>query len=113
MGKTVQRVTLLPHRQIHPPSQETPVSYPSLGAIAGFCFYWLAFALSFWLYGLDATRLLMLYTWPLFLALLLLCVLVGMLFGLLWQRRVVLMLLCCGGSVLFSFWLVFSVISGW
>ncbi|WP_254901616.1 DUF3561 family protein [Lonsdalea britannica] len=55
----------------------------------------------------------MLYTWPLFLALLLLCVLVGMLFGLLWQRRVVLMLLCCGGSVLFSFWLVFSVISGW
>jgi len=32
---------------------------------------------------------------------------------LLYSITELIMILCCGGSVLFSFWLVFSVISGW
>ncbi|KHN56323.1 hypothetical protein OI70_12255 [Dickeya fangzhongdai] len=86
---------------------------PLVGALAGFCFYWLAFSLPFIVYGLNSTLLLMLYTWPFFLALMPLSVLIGMLFRVLLPNHVVWMMVCCAVSIPGVFWLVFLLITGW
>ncbi|WP_459582070.1 DUF3561 family protein [Dickeya oryzae] len=86
---------------------------PLMGALAGFCFYWLAFSLPFVFYGLNSTLLLMLYTWPFFLALMPLSVLIGMLFRVLLPNHVGWMMLCCAVSIPGVFWLVFVLITGW
>ncbi|SUI39148.1 Inner membrane protein ygbE [Serratia marcescens] len=51
-------------------------SYSFLGGVSGFVFYWLAFALPFLVYGSN-TLFFLLYTWPFFLALMPLSVLIG------------------------------------
>ncbi|NKI75089.1 DUF3561 family protein [Dickeya sp. CFBP 2040] len=86
---------------------------PLVGALAGFCFYWLAFSLPFVFYGLNSTLLLMLYTWPFFLALMPLSVLIGMLFRVLLPHHVVWMMVCCAVTIPGVFWLVFLLITGW
>lgn len=91
--------------------QEEP-AYFFLGGISGFVFYWLAFAVPFMVYGAN-TLFLLLYTWPFFLSLMPLSVLLGIVFSILLRGHVVFTLLLTGIVVLGLFWWVFSLLSGW
>ncbi len=82
-------------------------SYSFLGGVSGFVFYWLAFALPFLVYGSN-TLFFLLYTWPFFLALMPLSVLIGITLSMLLRGRLILTLLLTGTIVLCLFWLVFS-----
>ncbi|MDN5680197.1 MAG: DUF3561 family protein [Ewingella sp.] len=87
-------------------------SYSMFGGTAGFIFYWLAFAIPFVMYGSN-TLFFFLYTWPFFLALVPISVLIGiafsMLFGGNWWRT----LAATGVVVIGMFWTIFSFLSGW
>ncbi|ACS84675.1 DUF3561 family protein [Musicola paradisiaca] len=107
----MQSVTPLSGSDAHSDLEEDTSS--SSGALAGFCFYLLVFSLLLLMYEPGSTLLLMLYTWPFFLALMPLSILAGVVCRVLWPHHVVLMLLCCGGSIFAMFWLVFSLIVGW
>lgn len=87
-------------------------SYSFLGGVSGFVFYWLAFALPFLVYGSN-TLFFLLYTWPFFLALMPLSVLIGITLSMLLRGRLILTLLLTGTIVLCLFWLVFSFLAGW
>ncbi|AVU33812.1 DUF3561 family protein [Serratia marcescens] len=87
-------------------------SYSFLGGVSGFVFYWLAFALPFLVYGSN-TLFFLLYTWPFFLALMPLSVLIGITLSMLLRGRLILTLLLTGAIVLCLFWLVFSFLTGW
>ncbi|MHA7845419.1 DUF3561 family protein [Serratia sp. D1N4] len=91
--------------------QEEP-SYSFLGAASGFAFYWLAFAVPFLVYGSN-TLFFLLYTWPFFLALMPVSVLVGIAISMLLRGKPFLTLLTTGVAVICLFWLVFSFLSGW
>ncbi|OIV45978.1 hypothetical protein BK025_15355 [Sodalis sp. TME1] len=86
--------------------------YALWGGIAGFIFYWLAFAVPILQFGANALFFL-LYTWPFFLALLPVCVLVGVVFSVLLGGKLWLTVLVTGLSVFCLFWLVFTFLSGW
>ncbi|GAA3588454.1 MAG: DUF3561 family protein [Gibbsiella quercinecans] len=83
-----------------------------LGGVSGFVFYWLAFAVPFLVYGPN-TLFFLLYTWPFFLALMPLSVLIGITFSMILRERQLLTLLLTGVAVMCLFWLVFSSLSGW
>ncbi|TKI08933.1 DUF3561 family protein [Martelella alba] len=87
-------------------------SYGFWGGTAAFIFYWLAFAVPLLIHGANALFFL-LYTWPFFLALLPLSVLIGIIFGTVLAGRVWLMILCIGAAVSSLFWLVFSLLTCW
>ncbi|CAI1891275.1 MULTISPECIES: DUF3561 family protein [Serratia] len=87
-------------------------SHSFLGGVSGFVFYWLAFALPFLVYGSN-TLFFLLYTWPFFLALMPLSVLIGITLSMLLRGRLILTLLLTGAIVLCLFWLVFSFLTGW
>ncbi|TQI78903.1 uncharacterized protein DUF3561 [Serratia fonticola] len=91
--------------------QEEP-SYSFLGGTTGFVFYWLAFTVPFMVYGSN-TLFFLLYTWPFFLALMPVSVLVGIAFSMVLRGRLILTLLLTGVAVICLFWLVFSFLSGW
>ncbi|CAI0736726.1 Inner membrane protein ygbE [Serratia entomophila] len=87
-------------------------SYSFLGGVCGFAFYWLAFAVPFLVYGSN-TLFFLLYTWPFFLALMPVSVLIGIALSMLLRGRLILTLLLTGAIVLCLFWLVFSFLTGW
>lgn len=87
-------------------------SYGFWGALAGFIFYWMAFAVPILIYGANALFFL-LYTWPFFLALIPVSVVIGLVFSVLLAGRLALMLLCIGLSIFCLFWLVFALLTGW
>ncbi|RLM15599.1 hypothetical protein BIY27_04460 [Gibbsiella quercinecans] len=87
-------------------------SYSFLGGVSGFVFYWLAFAVPFLVYGPN-TLFFLLYTWPFFLALMPLSVLIGITFSMILRERQLLTLLLTGVTVMCLFWLVFSSLSVW
>ncbi|MDT3252027.1 DUF3561 family protein [Serratia sp. root2] len=93
------------------PEKEEP-SYSFLGGVCGFVFYWLAFAVPFLVYGSN-TLFFLLYTWPFFLALMPVSVLIGITLSMLLRGRLLLTLLLTGAIVLCLFWLVFSFLTGW
>lgn len=93
------------------PNKEDP-SYSFLGGVSGFVFYWLAFAVPFMVYGAN-TLFFLLYTWPLFLALMPASVVIGIVFSMLLRGRLMLTLLMTGSAVWFLFWLMFSTLTGW
>ncbi len=88
-------------------------TYPFMGALAGFSFYWLAFVVPFLVYGSNTTLFFMLYTWPFFLALMPASVLIGVFFSMMFKANMALMVLCSGVVIVCLFWLVFSLITGW
>ncbi|MFC0228589.1 DUF3561 family protein [Serratia aquatilis] len=92
--------------------EEEERSYSFLGGISGFVFYWLALSLPFMVYGSN-TLFFLLYTWPFFLALMPVSVLLGVAFSMLLRGRLILTLLVTGASVICLFWLLFSFLSGW
>lgn len=87
-------------------------SYSIQGGLIGFAFYWLALAIPFWVYGSN-TLFFLLYTWPFFLALMPVSVLIGIAFSVLfrggWFKTPVATSFCVIGM----FWTVFSFLSGW
>lgn len=91
--------------------QEEP-SYSFLGGVSGFVFYWLAFAVPFLVYGSN-TLFFLLYTWPFFLALMPVSVLVGIAVSMLLRGKLFFTLLTTGVLVICLFWLIFSFLSGW
>ncbi|HEY0211212.1 DUF3561 family protein [Acerihabitans sp.] len=109
----VKRV--LPVKAATAPAVERAAEEPSYGfwgAMAGFIFYWLAFAVPILTYGANALFFL-LYTWPFFLALIPVSVVIGLVFSVLLAGRLVLMIISIGLSVFCLFWLVFALLTGW
>jgi len=97
-------------RKDESPLDEPRSSLP--GGIIGFFSYWCALAIPFLLYGSN-TLFFFLYTWPFFLALLPVSVLIGIIFSmalrgrLLWTTPATTIVVVC------LFWLLFSFLSGW
>ena len=91
--------------------QEEP-SYSFLGGVTGFVFYWLAFAIPFFIYGLN-TVFFLLYTWPFFLALMPVSVLIGMTLSMLSRGNVLMTVGGTGIAVVCLFWMLFSFLTGW
>lgn len=87
-------------------------SYSMFGGTSGFIFYWLAFAIPFVMYGSN-TLFFFLYTWPFFLALMPISVLIGIAFSMLFRGNWWQTLLSTGVVVVGMFWTIFSFISGW
>ncbi|MCP1108227.1 DUF3561 family protein [Serratia nevei] len=108
----MQNVTPILIDAKQPKQEKEEPSYSFLGGVSGFVFYWLAFALPFLVYGSN-TLFFLLYTWPFFLALMPLSVLIGITLSMLLRGRLILTLLLTGAIVLCLFWLVFSFLTGW
>ncbi|AHG21273.1 membrane protein [Chania multitudinisentens RB-25] len=87
-------------------------TYFFLGGVSGFAFYWLAFAVPFLAYGSN-TLFFLLYTWPLFLALMPVSVLIGITVSMWLRSKLFLSLGITGAAVIGLFWLVFQWLSGW
>lgn len=82
------------------------------GGIIGFVCYWLSLAVPYLLYGSN-TLFFLLYTWPFFLALLPLAVLIGIAWNLLLRGQWLWTLLATLSSVICCFWLLFLWLTGW
>jgi hypothetical protein len=87
-------------------------SYSMVGGCTGFVFFWLAFFLPFVIYGSN-TLFFLLYTWPVFLALMPISVLIGIAFSMLFSGRLWKTLPLTGLVVFCVFWTVFKFLSGW
>ncbi|MEM6162090.1 DUF3561 family protein [Erwinia sp. P6884] len=87
-------------------------AWPFPGGLAGFASWWIALAIPFILYGSN-TLFFFLYTWPFFLALLPVSVLVGIATSVLLRGHLLLTLLLTALSVICLFWLLFSLLTGW
>lgn len=87
-------------------------SYSMFGGTAGFVFYWLAFTIPFMMYGSN-TLFFFLYTWPFFLALVPISVLIGIAFSMLFSGNWWRTLAATGVVVIGMFWTIFSFLSGW
>jgi len=90
--------------------EETSWSFP--GGVIGFVCYWVALAVPFVLYGSN-TLFFFLYTWPFFLALLPVAVVIGIAFSLLLRGRLIWTFLATALVVVCLFWLLFWFLSGW
>lgn len=101
-----------PGRQAADQTEAEEPSYSFLGGATGFIFYWLAFAIPFLIYGAN-TLFFLLYTWPFFLALMPISVVIGMAISVLLRGRVLLTVLLCGLAVTCLFWMLFSFLTGW
>ncbi|HEN3617319.1 TPA: DUF3561 family protein [Yersinia enterocolitica] len=87
-------------------------SYSFLGGVTGFVFYWLAFAIPFFVYGSN-TVFFLLYTWPFFLALMPVSVLIGIMLNMLSRGNVLITVGGAGIAVVCLFWMLFSFLTGW
>lgn len=87
-------------------------SYAFAGGVLGFSFYWLAFVLPFIVYGLN-TPFFLLYTWPFFLALMPISVLLGIGINKLVSGRLLISVPLCGVLVVMLFWQTFLLLTGW
>ena len=86
--------------------------HTSLRALLGALVLAAALAVPFVVYGSN-TLFFLLYTWPFFLALMPVSVLIGITLSMLLRGRLILTLLLTGAIVLCLFWLVFSFLTGW
>lgn len=82
------------------------------GGVIGFLSYWCALAIPFLLYGSN-TLFFFLYTWPFFLALLPVSVVLGIALSLALRGHLFWTALLTTMAVVFLFWLLFSFLSGW
>lgn len=89
---------------------ETTWSFP--GAIIGFVSWLLALGIPFLMYG-GNTLFFFLYTWPFFLALLPVSVLVGIATSVLLRGQLLWTMLITALLVICLFWLLFTLLSGW
>ena len=82
------------------------------GAVVGFVSWLLALGIPFLIYGRN-TLFFFLYTWPFFLALLPVSVLIGIALSLMLRGRLLWTLLSTAVVVVCLFWLLFTFLSGW
>lgn len=106
----MQNVTPMLARKDERTPEEPRSSLP--GGIIGFIFYWCALAIPFLLYGSN-TLFFFLYTWPFFLALLPVSVLIGIILGIALRGNLLWTTLATAAVVICLFWLLFSFLSGW
>ncbi|CNJ95045.1 DUF3561 family protein [Yersinia aldovae] len=104
--QNVTQITINGQREREEPS------YSFLGGATGFVFYWLAFAIPFFVYGLN-TVFFLLYTWPFFLALMPVSVLIGITLSMLTRSNLLLTVAGTGIAVVCLFWMLFSFLTGW
>lgn len=91
--------------------QKENTSYALIGGIIGFLFYWLGFTIPFLVYGLSI-HLLLLYTWPFFMALIPLSVFIGAGINILFSGRILISVPLCGILVVALYWQMFTAVSG-
>lgn len=91
--------------------QEDP-SWSFPGGMVGFASYWLALAIPFVMYGAN-TLFFFLYTWPFFLALLPVSVLIGIVANVLLRGQLIWTSLLTAVVVVCLFWLLFTLLTGW
>ncbi|KJV27012.1 DUF3561 family protein [Pantoea sp. SM3] len=106
----MQNVTPMLARKDERTPDESRSSLP--GGVIGFLSYWCALAIPFMLYGSN-TLFFFLYTWPFFLALLPVSVLIGIVLSLMIRGRLFWSGVITAIVVVFLFWLLFSFLSGW
>ncbi len=106
----MQNVTPMLARKDERTPDESRSSLP--GGVIGFLSYWCALAIPFMLYGSN-TLFFFLYTWPFFLALLPVSVLIGIVLSLMIRGRLFWSGVITGIVVVCLFWLLFSFLSGW
>ncbi|PIJ50487.1 hypothetical protein BL250_08010 [Erwinia sp. OLTSP20] len=106
----MQNVTpMLTHKNAG--DQDEP-SWSFPGGAIGFASYWFALALPFLLYGANVLFF-FLYTWPFFLALLPVSVLIGMVISFLLRGKIFWMAVITAISVICLFWMLFTFLTGW
>ncbi|WP_288444508.1 DUF3561 family protein [uncultured Pantoea sp.] len=106
----MQNVTPMLARKDERTPDEPRSSLP--GGVIGFFSYWCALGIPFLLYGSN-TLFFFLYTWPFFLALLPVSVLIGIVLSLMLRGRLWWSGLITALVVVCLFWLLFSFLSGW
>lgn len=106
----MQNVTPMLARKDERTPDEPRSSLP--GGVFGFLSYWCALAIPFMLYGSN-TLFFFLYTWPFFLALLPVSVLVGIATSVLLRGQLLWTMLITALLVICLFWLLFTLLSGW
>ena len=106
----MQNVTPMLARKDERTPDEPRSSLP--GGVIGFLSYWCALAIPFLLYGSN-TLFFFLYTWPFFLALLPVSVLIGIVINMVIGDRLVISAMITTLLVVCLFWLLFSFLSGW
>ncbi|QKJ88428.1 DUF3561 family protein [Paramixta manurensis] len=106
----MQNITPMLARKKDSDQDDHAWSFP--GGVIGFASYWLALAIPFLLYGSN-TLFFFLYTWPFFLALLPVSVLIGITFSLLLRGHLVWTTVTTLLVVICLFWLLFSFLTGW
>ncbi|RWR01790.1 membrane protein [[Pantoea] beijingensis] len=106
----MQNVTPMLARKEEREQEEHAWSFP--GGVVGFVSYWVALAIPFILYGSN-TLFFFLYTWPFFLAILPVAVLIGVAMNLLLRGHLVWTTIVTIALVVLLFWLLFSFLSGW
>lgn len=106
----MQNVTPMLARQDEREREEPSWSFP--GGVVGFVSWWVALAIPFLLYGSN-TLFFFLYTWPFFLALLPVSVLVGIATSVLLRGQLLWTMLITALLVICLFWLLFTLLSGW
>ncbi|MTD28371.1 DUF3561 family protein [Erwinia sorbitola] len=82
------------------------------GGVMGFVSWWVALAIPFLLYG-STTLFFLLYTWPFFLALLPVSVLVGFVVTMPLREHLICAALATVLVVVALFWLLFTLLTGW
>ncbi|AVF37093.1 DUF3561 family protein [Rahnella sikkimica] len=98
--------------QVTDSSDNEEPSYSMQGGFIGFVFYWLALAIPFLVYGSN-TLFFLLYTWPFFLALMPVSVLIGIALSMFFRGNWFKTSVTSGICVISMFWTVFSFLSGW
>lgn len=106
----MQNVTPMLARKDEREREEPSWSFP--GGVVGFVSWWVALAIPFLLYGSN-TLFFFLYTWPFFLALLPVSVLVGTATSVLLRGQLLWTMLITALLVICLFWLLFTLLSGW
>lgn len=106
----MQNLTSMPSHKEGPMPSESGSSLP--GGIIGLLSYSCALVIPFLLYGSN-TLFFFLYTWPFFLALMPVSLLIGVLLSLAWRGNLLFTLLSTILTVICLFWLLFSFLSGW
>ncbi|VTT26275.1 cytochrome oxidase subunit [Klebsiella pneumoniae] len=109
-GIFMQNVTPMLARKDEREREEPSWSFP--GGVVGFVSWWVALAIPFLLYGSN-TLFFFLYTWPFFLALLPVSVLVGIATSVLLRGQLLWTMLITALLVICLFWLLFTLLSGW
>ncbi|OON39624.1 hypothetical protein BTJ39_13315 [Izhakiella australiensis] len=85
-------------------------SFP--GGVIGFAAYWFALAIPFLMYGANVLFF-FLYTWPFFLALLPVSVLIGIVVSFMLRGKIFWMAVITFASVVCLFLMLFTFLSGW